>query len=264
MIQTIIDVKNENRYARIGKRMRLIVNRYHELKNNYAKKWLRNCFMNHVAKVLNCMILFVVTANTLLNEGCHVVKPMPVKKKDTIAATPSGRPSRDFNSTRLPSKGSFILRSPDVADGGTLPKEFTGDGASATLPLEWSGAPTGTKSYAVIMHHIDPEGKIKWYWILYNIPANVQSLPKNVKGVGTLGNNSVNGRTEYAPPHSKGPGPKSYIYTVYALSAPLQIKVLPDEVNRDVLLSAMKNHILCSAELKVIYTRYIGGVSPDD
>ncbi|MCX6935945.1 MAG: Spy/CpxP family protein refolding chaperone, partial [Verrucomicrobia bacterium] len=94
-------------------------------------------------------------------------------------------------------QSGFLLMSPDVADGGTLPKEFTGDGASATLPLEWSGVPVGTKSFAIIMHHMDPEGKTKWYWTLYNIPADVRSLPKNVNGTGTLGNNSVNGRIEY-------------------------------------------------------------------
>ncbi len=33
--------------------------------------------------------------------------------------------------------------------------------ASATLPLEWSGAPAGTKSYALIMHHQAPD-QIKW------------------------------------------------------------------------------------------------------
>jgi len=154
-----------------------------------------------------------------------------------------------------PSRSSFILRSPDVEDGGQLPKEFTGDGAGATLSLEWSGAPAGTRSYAVIMHHIDPEGKVKWYWVLYNIPADIRSLPKNVKGIGVLGNNSINGRTEYAPPHSKGPGPKTYIYTVYALSEPPQITVSPEEVSREILLCAIKNRILSSAQLKVIYTR---------
>jgi hypothetical protein len=90
---------------------------------------------------------------------------------------------------------SFALRSPAVANGGRLPAEFTGDGAGITLPLEWSAPPAGTKSYAIIMHHIDPEGKTKWYWTLYNIPAEVRSLTKNVQGIGTLGNNSVNGKT---------------------------------------------------------------------
>jgi len=96
---------------------------------------------------------------------------------------------------------------------------------------------------------------VKWYWTVYNIPAEVRSLPKNVNGVGTLGNNSVDGRAGYAPPHSKGPGPKTYILTVYALSAPLQISAPPAQVNRNVLLNAMKDSILDSAELKVVYDR---------
>jgi len=150
---------------------------------------------------------------------------------------------------------SFVLQSSEVADGWNLPVEFTGDGAGNTLPLEWSGAPAETKSYAIIMHHIDPEGKVKWYWILYNIPADVLSLPGNVKGVGIQGNNSINGLAEYGPPHSKGPGPKTYIYTVYALSEMVELSLLPEQVNRDILLEAMENFILDTAELHVVYTR---------
>ena len=170
----------------------------------------------------------------------------------------TSRPDPSAEAFRKPNS-SFILRSSEVKDGGTLPVEFTGDGASATLPLEWTGAPAGTKSYAVIMHHIPGPGDVKWYWVLYNIPATVQALPKNVKGVGTAGNNSVNRRLEYAPPHSKGPGPKTYIYTVYALSASPQINVPPAEVSRAVLLAAMKDKILATAELSVVYTRSGGG-----
>ena len=159
-------------------------------------------------------------------------------------------------------QNGFVLTSPDATNGGTLPKEFTGDGASVTLPLAWSGAPDGTRSYAVIMHHIDPEGKTKWYWTLYNIPAETKNLPKNVKDVGILGNNSVNGRVGYAPPHSKGPGAKTYIYTVYALSAPVSLDLLPPEsVTRDVLLAAMKDKILETAEMKVVYTRIAEGTN---
>ncbi len=160
-------------------------------------------------------------------------------------------------------KTTFVLRSPEVVDGGMLPKEFTGDGASATLPLEWSGAPEGTKSYALIMHHIDREGKTKWYWILYNISQDTLSLPKNVKDVGIMGNNSINGKVEYAPPHSKSPGPKTYTYTVYALSAPVKLNVKPAAVNRAVLLAAMQDHVLATAELKVIYSRPIGATGQD-
>lgn len=150
--------------------------------------------------------------------------------------------------------GSFVLSSPEIKADGILPAEFTGDGASATLPLAWTGAPAGTRSYALIMHHEAPD-MTKWYWILYNIPADVLTLPKNVQGVGTLGNNSVNERPEYTPPRSKGPGAKTYIYTVYALSAPPQLSLPPAQVNREVLLAAIKDRTLASAELSVVYSR---------
>ena len=149
----------------------------------------------------------------------------------------------------------FVLRSSVVQDGGALPEEFTGDGKGSTLPLEWSRPPAGTKSYAVIMHHKDPEGKTKWYWTLYNIPPQLTGLPMNVQNIGTLGSNSINREIGYAPPHSKGPGAKTYTLTVYALSDMLQITAPAAKVSRDSLLSAMKGKILAKAELRVVYSR---------
>jgi phosphatidylethanolamine-binding protein (PEBP) family uncharacterized protein len=105
------------------------------------------------------------------------------------------------------------------------------------------------------MHHLDPEGRTKWYWTLYNIPASVDHLEKNSRGVGTLGNNGITRREGYAPPHSKGPGLKTYVITLYALSAPLEMTEPPARVNRDVLLAAMEGKILGSVDLRVNYTR---------
>ena len=153
------------------------------------------------------------------------------------------------------------LKSPAIDASSVLPIEFTGDGASISPPLAWSGTPLATKSYAVIMHHIDPAGQTKLYWTLYNIPSNVLVLPKNAKGVGIEGSNSINRNLGYAPPHSKGPGAKTYIITLYALSAPLDLSVPPAEVNRDVLLAAMKEKILGTSELKVTYTRDAAAVA---
>lgn len=184
--------------------------------------------------------------------------PMPeVPNTDFLFAATGPAKSAPTAGAAAPAATStgFVLRSSAVADGGQLPVEFTGDGAGVTLPLEWSGAPAGTKSFAVVMHHIDPEGKAKWYWVLYDLPASTRSLPKKAHGLGTLGNNGVNGRTAYAPPHSKGPGAKTYIYTLYALSAPVKLAVPPVQVGREVLLAAMKDTILATADLKVVYTR---------
>ncbi len=149
---------------------------------------------------------------------------------------------------------TFVLTSPEVKDGGALPLDYTGDGSGATLPLAWKGAPAGTKSYALLMDHVAPGNVMKHYWTMWDIPTNTTSLPKNVKGVGKVGT-SFKGQIGYEPPHSQGPGAKTYVLTVYALSEPLQITQQPREVNRDVLLAAMKDKVLASSSLSVVYTR---------
>ena len=159
---------------------------------------------------------------------------------------------------------SFTLRSSAVASDGRLPQEYTGDGSGATLPLEWTPPPAGTKSLVIMMHHLDPEGKTKWYWVLYNIPPEVRSLPKNAQGIGSLGNNSINGKIGYAPPHSKGPGDKTYVLTAYALSAPLEIPLPPAQITREIVLAAMKDKILARSELPVVYARGGAGASPEN
>jgi phosphatidylethanolamine-binding protein (PEBP) family uncharacterized protein len=171
-----------------------------------------------------------------------------------LITTPAGGiPSSSSPSAASDSK--FVLRSPEVVEGGSLPRDYTCDGNSDTLPLEWSGAPANTKSYAIVMYTIPSANETHWYWVLYNIPPSVHSLVKNETEVGTLGNNSVNERTEYAPPCSKGSGPKLYTYTIYSLSAPPQFNVPPAKVSRDVLLAAIKDITLDKAELNVIYSR---------
>lgn len=149
----------------------------------------------------------------------------------------------------------FKLTSPAIGADGVLPAEFTADGSSSTLPLSWSGAPPGTKSFALIMHHVDPQGLVKEYWNLYNIPAQATGLAKNEKKVGTWGKNNENDRPEYAPPKSQGPGPKTYVLTLYALSSTLAPPAASREVTRDILIAAMKGMVLGSAELSLTYTR---------
>lgn len=152
--------------------------------------------------------------------------------------------------------GGFELRSPVIAPGGAIPREYTGDGAGTSPPLEWSGAPAGTKCFALVMHHFPHEGEAaRWYWVVWNIPADVKSLAKGAKGVGTCGTNCVNRDLGYAPPHSKGPGVKKYTLTLYALSAAPDLKVPASQVNRDVLLAAIKDRTLASAELSFTYDR---------
>lgn len=171
---------------------------------------------------------------------------------------PPGPPSQEIAAEnipvpKVPKLPEFALRSSEVKDGGPLPAEYTGDGAGSTLPLEWNAGPAGTKGYALLMHHLDPQGKTKTYWILYDIDPNVRSLPKNVKGVGRLGA-SFRGREGYEPPHSKGPGPKTYVLSLYALSQPLGLQENEAKVTLPIFIKAMEGKVIAGADLNVVYT----------
>jgi Raf kinase inhibitor-like YbhB/YbcL family protein len=144
------------------------------------------------------------------------------------------------------------VSSPAFEPGGSIPIEFTGDGESASPPIEWNNVPPGTKTFAVNIWHIPGPGDIKSYWLVYNIPANVTKLAKNDKSTGILGLNDKN-RREYDPMKSKGPGLKKYHITVYALSA--ELNLTPDKAKRDNLLAAIKDITLAEGTLDFTYER---------
>ncbi len=150
------------------------------------------------------------------------------------------------------------LTSPAVKDGEKLPVEFTGDGASASPPLSWTGVPRGTQSLVLIMHHLDPEGKTKIYWLMHDIDPKTSAVAKNATDFGKMGMSTVHNRVEYAPPHSQGPGEKKYVLTLFALSAKPDLSKAADPIAVEALLPAMKGKVLAAADLTVIYTRPAG------
>jgi len=153
---------------------------------------------------------------------------------------------------------TFKLTSPAVKDGEKLPVEFTGDGASASLPLAWTGVPKGTQSLVLIMHHLDPEGKTKIYWLMFDIDPKTTSVAKNATDFGKMGVSTVHNRVEYAPPHSKGPGEKKYVLTLFALSAKPDLSKAESPITVDPVLAAMKGKVLAADDLTVLYTRPAG------
>ena len=125
---------------------------------------------------------------------------------------------------------TFTLTSTDITDGGVLPDAQVAAKGNSSPQLSWSGAPEGTKSYAITVYDPDaPTGSGFWHWTVANIPADVTELPAG----GPVPSGAVEGRTDYgapgfggaAPP--PGHGPHRYVFTVFAVDAD-KLDVTPD------------------------------------
>ena len=75
----------------------------------------------------------------------------------------------------------FSLTSSVMTDGGPLAAAQYGvgaGGADVSPDLHWSGFPAETKSFALTVYDPDaPTGSGYWHWAVFNIPADVDSLP---------------------------------------------------------------------------------------
>lgn len=132
------------------------------------------------------------------------------------ATTSDGSFTNDISINVTEVQTAFSLQSPVMSEGQEMPITYTCDGDGISPALSWGNAPEETTNFALIMDHIPAEGDNRWYWIMYDIPTNVNSIDDN-ETVGTLGNNVVNGLNEYSPPCSQGPGIKEYTFTLYTL-----------------------------------------------
>ncbi len=164
--------------------------------------------------------------------------------------------AKDEAVTPTPASSDFKAYSSEFTNGGAFPVKYTCDGASASPLIQWTGAPAGTTSYAITMHHFPPAGGDKHvYMCVYNIASSVKELGENVTNVGSWGINTVNGKNMYTPPCSQGPGAKAYIITVYALSSPPVVSTSPSATTMDVVVAAMSAKLLAKSEITVNYTR---------
>jgi Raf kinase inhibitor-like YbhB/YbcL family protein len=159
---------------------------------------------------------------------------------------------------RLPEVPSFTVTSATLADGAPWPAEHL----SAGLPggkdlspqLSWSGAPEGTKSYAVTVYDADaPTGSGFWHWAVADIPATVTELPEGAGGEGGLPEGAyhvandarVPGYIGAAPP--AGHGPHRYFVVVHALD--VETIGVPAEATPAYLGFTISGHILGRAVL---------------
>lgn len=126
----------------------------------------------------------------------------------------------------------LTLTSPQIGQGGTIAADqvFNGFGCTGkniSPALSWSGAPAGTKSFALMVHDPDAPtgGKGFWHWVVYDIPADTTSLPagagdpkKGLMPAGAVQASNDFGTQGYGGPCPPPGKPHHYHFRLYALS----------------------------------------------
>jgi hypothetical protein len=143
-------------------------------------------------------------------------------------------------------------------DGGYIPEEYTADGRDISPPLIIENVLPEAENLAIIVDDPDAPGGAFTHWLIWNIPADVKEISKNIekkeKAKGL--NGALQGKNDFNNLGYMGPAPPSGVHTyrffIYALDAELDLNAGAD---KETLLNSMEGHVLQKAVLKGEYTR---------
>jgi Raf kinase inhibitor-like YbhB/YbcL family protein len=162
-----------------------------------------------------------------------------------------------------PPPSKFKLTSA-FADDDWIPIQYTCGVSDAASPgVQWSEAPSGTTSFALVFHDTDAapaNGAMDvTHWIVWNIPGSASQLPAGVKPDaspdGIQQGKNVRGVNGYRPPcPPPGARPHHYIFELYALDAKLDLAAGSSRAD---LLKAMDGHVIGKATIVGIFGQNI-------
>ena len=142
------------------------------------------------------------------------------------------------------------VTSPAFDHHKAIPPKHSGDGEDVSPELMWSGAPDGTKAFAIVVH--DPDAPLVdgfTHWVAYGIPGDANHVDEGttavVQGTNSMGNTGYNGP---APP--PGHGTHHYYFWVYALDDDLDLE---PGLDRRALQDRIEDHVIEQARLVGTY-----------
>ena len=101
--------------------------------------------------------------------------------------------------------GKFKITSSGFQPMGRMTKRYGGDGDNLSPPLEWSDAPPGTQSFALICH--DPDAPMPHgftHWVVYGIPPTTTKLPEGQDANAFVSGLNDAGKHGYLGPYPPG------------------------------------------------------------
>jgi Raf kinase inhibitor-like YbhB/YbcL family protein len=154
-------------------------------------------------------------------------------------------------------QAQFTLSSSSLAPGTPIGQDFACTGADRSPALAWSGVPQTTKSFALVVDDPDAPGGTFIHWLAFNIPAHLTSLAAGVPQTAKIPEGGINSINSFGHYGYNGPCPPPgkvhhYRFRLFALDSTIPAV---DKANADAIQSAMKDHVLATAELDGTFER---------
>jgi Raf kinase inhibitor-like YbhB/YbcL family protein len=123
-----------------------------------------------------------------------------------------------FPKGQLPVQGCkiahvFIVKSPAFDDGEEIAQKYGKKIQNVSPPLEWDGAPDGTRSFALACVDIHPIARGYVHWLVADLSPQLSSLPEGAAGSSNPDFTEVKAYAGPFPPS----GTHDYEFTLYAL-----------------------------------------------
>jgi Raf kinase inhibitor-like YbhB/YbcL family protein len=173
-----------------------------------------------------------------------------------------------YGAVSVAAPAPFMLTSTTFKDGTMMPRKVANVsnpampnpncvGENVSPQLSWSGAPEGTKSFALTM--VDPEGRGGlgvFHWVSYGIPANVTSFAEGEVSKASdkyVGGKSTQGVGNYSGPCTPPGSPHHYTFKVIATD--LDPKELAPGLTLPELEAKLNGHVKGAAGLVGLFVK---------
>ena len=136
---------------------------------------------------------------------------------------------------------------------------FGCEGENQSPQLSWTGAPAGTKSFAITIYDPDaPTGSGWWHWNVVNLPVSINSVAENASINNNLPGDAIEIRNDYGSIGFGGACPPAgevhrYIFTVYALGT--ERLELPENPSNALVGFMIRANMIDSASITAVYHR---------
>lgn len=152
---------------------------------------------------------------------------------------------------------SLVLTSSAFKPDERIPTKYTCDGDDVSPPLSWQGTPPEAQSLVLIFDDPDAPNGMFSHWVLYNLPADMTSLPEAYPTSDEPSSGGTQGRNDFGSMGYGGPCPPQgsehrYYFRLYALNRQLDI---PAGATRAQILDRIQPHIIDRTELSGTYSR---------